>query len=119
MYPSLSIHKLINNRSNWHFNIDSASKPWVPTPFPSNPVESGTEVGPGLAVWVPKLWNKTSTAKAVELQSGSKMFQDDPSCFLRPPHLSEFDDFSGTDGKPLDSLCNIRHGVAEWHGESL
>ena len=28
---------------------------------------------------------------------------------LRPPHLSEFDDFSGTDGKPLESLCNIRH----------
>eukprot|EP00913_Durusdinium_trenchii_P006788 g6380.t1 len=27
---------------------------------------------------------------------------------LLPPHLSEFDDFSGTDGKPLESLCNIR-----------
>ena len=26
----------------------------------------------------------------------------------RPSHLSEFDDFSGTDGKPLESLCNIR-----------
>lgn len=29
---------------------------------------------------------------------------------LLPPHLSEFDDFSGTDGKPLESLCNIRQG---------
>ena len=27
---------------------------------------------------------------------------------LLPPHLSDFDDFSGTDGKPLESLCNIR-----------
>ncbi|CAE8689389.1 unnamed protein product [Polarella glacialis] len=27
---------------------------------------------------------------------------------LLPPHLTEFDDFTGTDGKPLDSLCNIR-----------
>eukprot|EP00931_Biecheleriopsis_adriatica_P049820 TRINITY_DN28828_c0_g2_i1.p1 TRINITY_DN28828_c0_g2~~TRINITY_DN28828_c0_g2_i1.p1 ORF type:complete len:1127 (+),score=284.80 TRINITY_DN28828_c0_g2_i1:887-4267(+) len=27
---------------------------------------------------------------------------------LLPPHLAEFDDFSGTDGKPLESLCNIR-----------
>ncbi|CAE7506670.1 GBF1 [Symbiodinium sp. CCMP2456] len=27
---------------------------------------------------------------------------------LLPSHLSEFDDFSGTDGKPLESLCNIR-----------
>ncbi|CAJ1415611.1 unnamed protein product [Effrenium voratum] len=27
---------------------------------------------------------------------------------LLPPHFSEFDDFSGTDGKPLESLCNIR-----------
>jgi len=26
---------------------------------------------------------------------------------LLPPHLAEFDDFSGTDGKPLESLCNI------------
>eukprot|EP00930_Biecheleria_cincta_P087192 TRINITY_DN7643_c0_g3_i1.p1 TRINITY_DN7643_c0_g3~~TRINITY_DN7643_c0_g3_i1.p1 ORF type:complete len:1562 (-),score=332.89 TRINITY_DN7643_c0_g3_i1:103-4788(-) len=27
---------------------------------------------------------------------------------LLPQHLAEFDDFFGTDGKPLESLCNIR-----------
>jgi len=26
---------------------------------------------------------------------------------LLPPHLTEFDDFSGTDGKPLESLCSL------------
>jgi len=27
---------------------------------------------------------------------------------LLPPHLTEFDDFSGPDGKPLESLCNLK-----------
>lgn len=66
----------------------------------------GTEVGPGLAVWVPrapKLWIETAKPLAQMIRD-----PNDP----RPPHLSEFDDFSGTDGKPLESLCNIRHGGA-------
>jgi len=67
----------------------------------------GTEVGPGLAVWVPrapKLW--IETAKPPQIRD-----PNDPR-HPRPPHLSEFDDFSGTDGKPLESLCNIRRGGA-------
>lgn len=27
---------------------------------------------------------------------------------LLPPHLTELDDFAGADGRPLDSLCNLR-----------